>query len=825
MHRWKNITLEMSLKPFKSSKLEDIETVCIEIFKQWSELLEHADEISILLWTSDGSEILDYKGNMDEVFEWAKYIGGANPRMEWNKEQDPKRINLHATYYLYMENPPVFTYRDYRLIINAIKRIGREITGKSIRIGATFDSGPEFAKSDFKYSRHNEICVGESMGKSSMVCCYALLNEDNYSYAGFPEGIPQDTPFGTFFGRQTQVFMTDMGFDYIWLSNGFGFGTETWGMIGAIFDRERFYEDKMETVQEKILEFWTLFRKECNYRVETRGTNMSLGIDLASDAVNLKKIYEGGFDLLPPCNSPWAAINGDYGIELAGYMSRMAELPEEEYIYRFYVHDPWWMNSPWIDRYERQPHDIYLPLSTARINKEGNIKLPTHLAFLTIDNSFGEMPRVCPNEIIPHIMEAMDTIPDASAPLLWVYPFREYNELTAGRVSKAFHEDLFIRGAINHGMPLSMVISTDNFVKTHIDKPDMYQGSILVTPVPIKGDAISDALIHFIEHGGRVLLYGSVEGADEKLLSLLPLKKAKPLIGFMDLESCLDYDKCHDRIYPKQIKVVEVLSDGGMDTIMAENIEKDTEVLVTVRQDEHERVAGLYRASSQWQGGAVIWMRGINGGEFLPGGANLVEYNRNEMFSADNLARLALEKFGYSIIYEKKMQKCKEPVTMISRNKNGFYFSGYCPDTTVKIKFKFPFGAPLLLGSETYLEDGHSVYYQPRAWHKECRVFIEQEDGSVISCKEIAPVSYYMHRRIEVKGLCNSTLRIFPKKGYEDKTEILVNPVGPLVVGEKHEEIRRQTNWGTVIELKGITGTVVISDQHLNFLSDNTTNE
>jgi hypothetical protein len=99
------------------------------------------------------------------------------------------------------------------------------MTGKPVRAGATFDPGPEFAKSDFKYVKHPEICVGESMGRKSMVCSYALLNADDNRYAGFPDGIPQDTAMGTFLGRQAQIFMDDLGFDYLWLSNGFGFGS------------------------------------------------------------------------------------------------------------------------------------------------------------------------------------------------------------------------------------------------------------------------------------------------------------------------------------------------------------------------------------------------------------------------------------------------------------------------------------------------------------------------------------------------------------------------------------------------------------------------
>ena len=78
------------------------------------------------------------------------------------------------------------TYGILKNIISIIKKIGREFfPDKIIRVGETFDPGPEFAVSDFKYNRHNEICFGGSMGKGSMVCAYALLNKDAFPYAPF----------------------------------------------------------------------------------------------------------------------------------------------------------------------------------------------------------------------------------------------------------------------------------------------------------------------------------------------------------------------------------------------------------------------------------------------------------------------------------------------------------------------------------------------------------------------------------------------------------------------------------------------------------------
>jgi len=648
MNLFKNVTLEMSFKPFFSKEQGVVEEVLRKMFKQWEKLLNTAEGISVMLWTSDGSEIWDYLGDMEETFEWSSFIGGANPRLAWDEKNDPTRINLHATYYSYRDKIEEFTYGDYKRIIKTIKQIGEKVTGKVVRVGATFDPGPEFAKSDFKYNRHNEICIGESMGVSSMVCCYGILKGDNRPYAAYPQGIPEGTPFGTFFGKQADIFLKDMDFDYLWLSNGFGFGTETWGMTGAAFDGKQFYPGKLTDLENNILKFWKLFRKECRIRLETRGTNLSLGIDLASDGVNLKNIYEGGFDLLPPCNSPWASIDGDFGIEIAGYLSRMAELPGEDYICRYYIHDPWWMNSPWIDRYERQPHDIYLPLSAARINKEGKTVLPSHYNILTVDNSLGEMPEICPEETIPHILEAMRTAPDEPSPFIWVYPYREYSEVKAGRLTKPFFEDMYIKGGINKGFPLNTVISTDNFIKCYEKELYKFIGSILVVPVPVMENELLNTLINFVKAGGNVLLYGSLEGAED-LREFLGLESAEPIYGEMETILTLESDTLLNGSMPSMVRHGNILSDGGIDTVLKEEMAEESDAFLFVKQGNTLRTAGVVRTEGEWKGGSMLWLRGTLSGEFRGGESYFSEYNPSEIFSAESMLRMALQEFGYRI--------------------------------------------------------------------------------------------------------------------------------------------------------------------------------
>jgi hypothetical protein len=269
----KSIALEVSLKAFGDKSEKKIKEVCETIYNQWRPLFKDMDEISVMFWVSDGSEILDYKGSLDDYFEWSKYIGVANPEIYGNIPDLPQKdLSMHHSPRLFCENPPDYTYRDLKHVVNAVREVFLR-HGRVIRAGATFDPGPEFAISEFKYKNHNEICLANTMGDriGSFVCCYARLNQDGNAYAGFPGGIEQDTSIGTFLGRQTKHFCTDLGFDYIWLSNGFGYGMETWGACGANFDGEEFTDTDYESTKKKIIGFWKDFADELpGFPIETR---------------------------------------------------------------------------------------------------------------------------------------------------------------------------------------------------------------------------------------------------------------------------------------------------------------------------------------------------------------------------------------------------------------------------------------------------------------------------------------------------------------------------------------------------------------------------
>jgi hypothetical protein len=795
---YKKLTLEMSLKPFKNTDPGFIEKVCRRMFTQWQPLLSDAEEAAVLLWTADGSEILDYSGNLENRIEWAYFIGGAVRCTDWDREKDPQGKGLHTTNYPYTESPPEITYGILKEIIRIIKEIGSRVLGKKISVGATFDPGPEFALSDFKYNRHREILIGESMGKKSMVCCFSRLHADSVPYAAWPAGIPEGTPFGTFFGRQAQRFLRDLGFDYLWLSNGFGFGTETWGITGSLFDGKTFSSGRLEKNREQITGFWRLFRQECDYRVETRGTNLTAGIDFATDGVDLSAIYSGGFDLLPPPNSPWAAIDGDFGLELAGYMSRVAGLPDNEPIlFRFYIHDPWWMNSPWEDRYERQPHDIYLPLALSRVTEEGDVQTPEQVNLLTVDNSLGEMPELCAAEPAAHIAEAYRTLPDSPAPFVWVYPFEEYFHGCGNRLTKPFFEDSFLCGAVNNGLPVSTVVSSDIFKKLMNTNPGLFSGCVLISPVPNSESGTNGALLRFLENGGNVLLYGSLRGADGRWVGLLGLTQAPPLYGKLTVVSGESADRIKNGLLPEHVRMSDTRTDGG--SAEAQAGDGAGEAMISLTDGRQTRVAAAVSRSKTIKG-RLGWVRGSD--------TSRLPREESEYPMAAGL-RTLLPHFGYTLSFDKPTETSPSPVMMMHRCDNALWMSGYQPDTTVKIRLKTPLGAPLFPGNEGLYEAGCIKYTAPRAWRAECRAFLEQEEDGVISCRILPPVSYFMKRRYLMTGLKNATVRVLVPKN--SATELLGNADYPYMVGETYAEEIEQTAFGPAVTARGVTGRLLVS--------------
>lgn len=803
----KSVQLEVSLKPFLGLDHVGTRVACDSALRQWSQLLDRTDTVAILLWASDGSEILDYSGDLDATFEWARFIGNANAHVHPVIPADPEGKSLHARAYLYRpEATAPLTYRR----LAEIARSWREAVaalGKTPRVGLAFDPGGEFAPSSFKYERHREICLSDTMGKASFACCYGILDSDTRRYAGYPDGIPQGTGLGAFLGCQFRHLSGDVGLDYLWLSNGFGFGMETWKTVGPLFDGRRFAPEKAAATRERILDFWRSFRRECpDLGLATRGTNLGTGTDLASDATPLREIYEGGFNIEPPPNSPWAALNGDFGLELAGYMGRIAELPPgRQALFRYYIHDPWWLNSPWLDRYERQPHDIFLPLAVGRATTEGLIEPAQSLALLSIDDSHGNMPEAVPTEVSPHLLRAWDERPDAAGPLVWLYPFDEIHDAMFGPApapERLFHADWFVREALNDGLPLNTVVSTRAWRALGPRVAEVFSGRVIVTPAPFD-EAGEDLLLAWAETGGRLLVYGPLDRAP-RVRERLGLRTAVPLEGEIKIMCRLPTIDTIPCAEPASYRHQSVLCAGGLGEIAAPH----GRPLVEGRAGNEVRV--LAASCDTLGGGYVDWLRAPLPMFFSPEEHLPQRDDPALTFPVASLARRLLTRRGWHLGFTAALHAQRRPVLTWHRHANGWFFSAYMPDTTVELALRTPFGTPLLLGQETWLRSGTSTYRLPRASRLECRVFVEQADGWLRHTEEL-PGQIGVTRRLWVHGLKHATVRFFPPADSGPVTCFL-NPSWPYVDGETMPLRPVATPHGPMLETTApITGTALLS--------------
>ena len=85
-------------------------------------------------------------------------------------------------------------------------------------------------------------------------------------------------------------------------------------------------------------------------------------MDIAAHGCPIDEIYKQ--NIVAPPNSPWAPLNYRFGLEARRiYDAHRRAAQKKASICATTYTTPWWLNSPWFDRYDRSPHDIYLPLA------------------------------------------------------------------------------------------------------------------------------------------------------------------------------------------------------------------------------------------------------------------------------------------------------------------------------------------------------------------------------------------------------------------------------------------------------------------------------
>ena len=142
----------------------------------------------------------------------------------------------------------------------------------------------------------------------------------------------------------------------------------------------------------------------------------------------------------------------------------------------------------------------------------------------------------------------------------------------------------------------------------------------------------------------------------------------------------------------------------------------------------------------------------------------------------------------------------------VSRADNAFHFSVYNANTTLDYLIRFPIGAPILDCGEVSIEQGVARYRFSRSEHRECRIFVEQSSG-VISCRERAPVNRRFRRQIQLRGLEDATVYLFPEQTTECRASVKKSNDDTPFVDERFT-LRHDERLGTYLYGEHISGEI-----------------
>ena len=121
----KNVTLELSSKPFTDESEATMVSVCRKMFTQWLDLIRSADQVSVMLWIADGSEIFEYTGDLNQRFEWAYWCGCANHCPQPEHPTERMKRNTHVYPVKYRADAAPRPYSWLKRLIEADRRAGK----------------------------------------------------------------------------------------------------------------------------------------------------------------------------------------------------------------------------------------------------------------------------------------------------------------------------------------------------------------------------------------------------------------------------------------------------------------------------------------------------------------------------------------------------------------------------------------------------------------------------------------------------------------------------------------------------------------------------
>ncbi|NLV74319.1 MAG: hypothetical protein GXY52_06515 [Chloroflexi bacterium] len=788
-------SLSMTMRYFPDNDPANIRRVIIELLDLWRPLIARAKELNLGLMIGNGEHIYRWSGNLDDEFEWDHYKGHNNQE---NARYSFDPIPLRP----FKEDWFHFTYRDLQNIIKIIRKVAAEQTGLPVQIATLAEPGPEFCESLFRYEWHPEIVSFMGGGHGVSIDYKGILHADKRRYGAYPHGIPEGEPFGRFLGKQVADFCRVMDIQNISFSNGLGFGTYPWNIVGRNFDGERFGLTPYHELANDILEFWLMYKTEApKQRVSAQGSNWPVGVDVAAKGVPLLDLYDRRLLDNPLGYTVSVFFDDSVGFAMASNMSRIAHTPNWDL--SFYLHDPWYPQNPWEDfPYDHQAFDLYAPASIGLVGAEGKLIAPNGFGTIVHDENADLQP-ITARSFMPHLETALDNLPDQVGPLTWLYPIREYHSMMSEQPERAnaiWFGDVFTAKAIDAGLPLNNVVSTEHFERALAS--GVLDGTVLYTPASADMRAYWPQLARWIEQGGQVLFYGPLEGAQAELLTLLGLELAEPISG----ELALDWQRSDlDSLGAlRQLLHNPVTSGGGIREVQTPGTA--SELVCSVSQGNVTRAYAVLA-----RGAKVAWCRGSVSLEVAEG-QWIRNHDRSRTFNGARIPCMLLGAMGWHIRHLLRSPQQRDPQGFISRYRNAFILNGYKPDNTVGLALRFPGGAPVMTGDDTWIEGGFAHYAFDKSYRKECRVLVDQSSGS-ISCRKTLNKEF-SESEISITGLEDATVTLYLPLDKIDgayirqpsrQTTAQDNAKGP--VGQLNTPAIRE---GDKLVLRGLNGTLLV---------------
>jgi hypothetical protein len=293
--------------------------------------------------------------------------------------------------------------------------------------------------------------------------------------------------------------------------------------------------------------------------------------------------------------------------------------------------------------------------------------------------------------------------------------------------------------------------------------------------------AYASCLLDLVDDGGRVLLYGPLDGAPLPLLEALGLDLTDPLEGDFDVDLRLQTDAlasetgraAEDALAAsvgaesgggaapqdavRRLRHRAIVSGGGLRAVCDWD---DPALRIVAERDSERRACGLVRERDAWNGGRLAWVRGTV--DVDPSEPTL-EPRFDDPLQAlcpAEWARSLLGELGLDIVQVRRDPTVRPANVFVKRRRGGWFFVGHKPNTTAAFWVRTDDGAPLYAECETPIVRGYAGECFGKSFYNEVRAFVEMADG-VVQTKEL-PVPVGLSRRVSYAGLVDATVVVYP---------------------------------------------------------------